>query len=97
MAYEYLRQNRSAPILAWAALSYYGVFEEMTGAKFPILDLYGAADYRGIRGPAGERAQILRALPGSRQMAVPEGGRFLAGGEKAVLREVEAFLESAAR
>ncbi len=97
MTYEYLRQNRSAPVMAWAALSYYGVFPEMAAAKFPILDLYGAADYRGIRGPAGERAQLLRALPGSKQLAVPEGGRFLAGGDKAVLREVEAFLDSVAR
>lgn len=97
MAYEYLRRNRGAPVLAWAALSYYGVFPEMTGAGFPILDLYGAADFRGIRGPAGERAQILRTLPGSKQLAVPEGGRFLAGGEKAVLREVADFLDALAR
>ena len=97
MAYEYLRQNRGAPVFAWAALSFYGVFTEMAGAGFPILDLYGATDYRGVRGPASERAQILRGLPGSKQLAAPEGGRFLAGGEKAVLREVGAFLESAAR
>jgi hypothetical protein len=94
MTYEFLRQNRGAPVLAWAALSYYGVFPEMAGAGFPILDIYGAADYRGIRGPAGERAQILRALRGSKQLAVPEGGRFLAGGEKTVLREVADFLDA---
>lgn len=97
MAYEYLRQNRGAPVFAWAALYFYGVFTEMAGAGFPIFDLYGATDYRGVRGPASERAQILRGLPGSKQLAAPEGGRFLAGGEKAVLREVGAFLESAAR
>jgi hypothetical protein len=97
MAYDYLRQNRGTPLLAWAALSYYGVFEEMAGANFPILDLYGASDYRGIRGPAGERAQILRGLPGSKQLAAPDGGRFLAGGEKTVLREVPAFLDAHAR
>lgn len=97
MAYEYLRQNRSAPVVAWAALSFYGLFPEMAAAKIPILDLYGATDYRGIRGPAGERAQLLRALPGSKQLALPEGGRFLAGGEAAVLREVENFLDSVAR
>jgi hypothetical protein len=97
MAYEYLRLNRGAPLLAWVALSYYGVYSEMAGATFPILDLYGAADYRGIRGPAGERARILGALPGSKQLALPEGGYFLAGADAAVLREVAAFLESAAR
>lgn len=97
MAYQFLRQNRDAPVLAWAALSYYGGFPEMAGAKFPILDLYGATDYRGIRGPAVERAQILRTLPGSKQRALPEGGRFLAGGEAAVLREVETFLDAVAR
>lgn len=97
MAYEYLRQNRGAPVFAWAALSYYGVFTEMAGAGFPILDLYGAADFRGIRGPAGDRAQILRTLPGSKQLAVPDGGRFLAGGERTVAREVAAFLDALAR
>ncbi|MEK6246238.1 MAG: DUF3530 family protein, partial [Pseudomonadota bacterium] len=88
MAYEYLRRNRAAPVFGWAALSFYGVFEDMAGASFPVFDLYGAADYRGIRGPANERAQILRSLPGSKQMAAPDGVRFLAGGEKTVLREV---------
>jgi hypothetical protein len=97
MAYDYLRQNRGAPLFAWAALSYYGVFKDMAGASFPILDLYGASDYRGIRGPAAERAQILRTLPGSKQLAAPDGGRFLAGGEKTVLREVAAFLDAHAR
>ena len=97
MTYDYLRQHRGAPVFAWAALSYYGVFTDMAGAGFPILDLYGATDYRGIRGPAAERARILRSLPGSRQFAAPDGGQFLAGGEKTVLREVAAFLDSLAR
>jgi hypothetical protein len=97
MAYDYLRQNRGVPLFGWAALSYYGVFKEMAGANFPILDLYGASDYRGIRGPASERAQILRTLPGSKQLAAPDGGRFLAGGEKTVLREVASFLDAHAR
>jgi pimeloyl-ACP methyl ester carboxylesterase len=93
MAYAYLRRTRGAPVAAWASLSFYGVFEEIPGAGIPVLDLYGAGDYRGIRGPASERARILAALPGSRQFAVPEGGRFLAGGEKTVLAEVSAFLD----
>lgn len=97
MAYHYLRQHRGAPVFAWAALSFYGVFKEMDRAGIPIFDLYGAADYRGIRGPAGERAQILRALPGSKQLAAPDGGRFMAGGEKTALREVAAFLDALAR
>ncbi len=97
MTYHFLSQNREAPVRAWAALSYYGVFKDMTGARFPILDLYGAADYRGIRGPAAERAHILRSVPGSRQLAAPDGGRFLAGGEKTVLKEVAQFLDAALR
>ncbi len=97
MANDYLRRNSDAPVSAWVAMSFYGVFDAVGGPGFPILDLYGAADYRGIRSPAGERARILRARPGSRQFAVPEGGRFLAGGEKTVLREVAAFLDAVAR
>jgi hypothetical protein len=95
MAYDYLRRHRDAPVAAWAALSFYGVYEDLARAPFPVLDLYGADDYRGIRGPARERRRILDTVPGSRQMAVPEGGRFLAGGEKAVVREVAAFLDEA--
>ena len=100
MAYEYLRNLRhapAAPLSAWVALSYYGVFQEMAGARLPIFDLYGAADYRGIRAPAEERARILRALPGSKQLAAPDGGRFLAGAEQTVLREVAAFLDGVTR
>ncbi len=97
MAYAYLADHRDAPVFAWAALSFYGVYDRLGGPGFPILDLYGAADYRGIRGPAAERLRILAQRPGSRQLAVPEGGRFLAGGEKTVLREVGAFLDAAAR
>lgn len=91
MAHDYLQRNRDAPVWAWAALSYYGVFEAM---PFPVLDLYGKSDYRGIRGPAGERKRVLDKMPGSRQLAAPDGGRFLAGGEQTVLREVAAFLDT---
>lgn len=97
MSYEFLRRNRDAPVFAWAALSFYGVFEDVAKARFPILDLYGRSDYRGIRGPADERKAILDAIPGSRQLAAPDGGRFLAGGEKTVLREVAEFLDAASR
>lgn len=97
MTYEYLRRNRDAPVAAWAALSFYGVFRDIAGAAYPVLDLYGAADYRGIRGPAAERRRVLDTVPGSRQRALPEGGRFLAGGEKAVLAEVARFLDESVR
>ena len=95
MTYEYLRRNRSAPVAAWIALSFYGVFEEIARAAYPVFDLYGESDYRGIRGPAGERRRVLDTVPGSRQLAVSTGGRFLAGGEAAILREVPAFLDDA--
>jgi len=94
MTHAYLRANRGAPVAGWAALSFYGVFDGITGAAFPVLDLFGARDYRGIRNPARDRAEILRALPNSKQLAVPEGGFFLTGGEKTVLQEVTAFLEA---
>jgi hypothetical protein len=97
MTYHYLTQARGKPPSAWAALSYYGVFKDVAGARFPILDLYGVNDYRGIRGPAAERAHILRGIAGSRQVAAPDGGRFLAGGEKTVLHEVEMFLGASLR
>ena len=91
MAHEYLRRNGGAPVSGWAALSFYGVFEQM---PFPVFDLYGRNDYRGIRGPASERRRVLDKVPGSRQLAAPDGGRFLAGGEQTVLREVPAFLDA---
>ena len=39
MSYEYLRRNRDAPVFAWAALSFYGVFDELGRAPFPVFDL----------------------------------------------------------
>jgi len=95
MAYEYLRRQRKAPVFAWAALSFYGVFDEVSDAPYPIYDLYGADDYRGIRWPAYARKLVLDTVPGSKQLAVPGGGYFLAGGEATVLREVAAFLDAA--
>ena len=97
MTYDYLMRNRQAPVSAWAALSFYGVFEEIARRPLPVLDLYGRSDYRGIRGPAGDRKAILDKLPGSRQVAAPDGGRFLAGGERTVLKEVAAFLDETIR
>jgi hypothetical protein len=91
MAHDYLLRNRDAPVSAWVALSYYGVFEPM---PFPVFDLYGKSDYRGIRGPASDRRRVLEKVAGSRQLAAPDGGRFLAGGEQTVLREVPAFLDA---
>jgi dienelactone hydrolase len=93
MTYAYLRRTPDAPLAAWVALSFYGEFPELAKVRFPVLDLYGSDDYRGIRGPARDRKQVLDGLPGSRQLAAPDGGRFLAGGEKTVLREVPAFLD----
>ncbi len=97
MTYEYLRHHRDAPVFAWAALSFYGVFEEMARAPFPVFDIYGESDFRGIRNPARDRKRALDTVPGSKQLAVREGGRFLAGGEATVLREVPAFLDAALR
>lgn len=97
MAHDYLRRERGATVFAWAALSFYGEFGEIGGEGFPVLDLYGADDYRGIRWPAAVRARVLQARSGSKQLAVPGAGRFLAGGERTVLREVAAFLDAIAR
>lgn len=97
MFYSWWRARRDPAIAAWVAMSMYGAFDQLAGAPFPVFDLYGKNDYRGVRGPADDRKEILDKLPGSRQLAAPDGGRFLAGGEQTVLREVGAFLETAAR
>jgi len=95
MAYAYLRATPAPPVATWVALSFYGSFDDLSGFRFPIYDLYGASDYWGIRGPSIMRAwKLAAAAPGSRQLALADGGRFLAGGEKAVLREVAAFLDA---
>lgn len=94
MAYAYLKATPSPPVAAWVALSFYGGFDDLSSLRFPIYDLYGAGDYWGIRGAAFGRAWKLRAVPGSKQLALDDGGRFLAGGEKSVLREVAAFLDA---
>lgn len=94
MFHGWWRTQRDPAIRAWVAMSMYGVFEGVKGAPFPVFDLYGRNDYRGVRGPADDRREILDGLPGSRQLAAPEGGRFLAGGEPTVLKEVAGFLEA---
>lgn len=94
MAYAYLRATPSPPVAAWVALSFYGGFDDLASMRFPIYDLYGAEDYWGIRGSSLGRAWKLRSVPGAKQLALPDGGHFLAGGEKSVLREVTTFLDA---
>jgi hypothetical protein len=98
MAYHWLKREPQAPLFAWAALSFYGGFDDdMPKLAFPVLDIYGADDYRGIRWPARGRKRVLDRIAGSKQIEVAEGGWFLAGGNAAVLREVAAFLDAAPR
>jgi hypothetical protein len=97
MTYHWLRNTRDPPLFAWAALSFYGGFGDgMPALAFPVLDIYGARDYRGIRWPAGGRKRALERVAGSKQVEVAEGGWFLAGASATVLREVAAFLDGAA-
>lgn len=98
MAYYWLKREREAPLFAWAALSFYGGFDDdLPKLAFPILDIYGANDYRGIRWPAWGRKRVLDRIPGSKQLSVAEGGYFLAGGSAVVIREVASFLDTAPR
>lgn len=98
MTHAYLKRQTQAPLFAWAALSFYGDFDdEMTKLGFPVLDIYGASDYRGIRWPARGRKRVLAGIAGSKQIEVAEGGYFLAGANATVLREVSTFLDAAPR
>lgn len=94
MTYHWLGRAPQAPLFAWVALSYYGGFDDMPKLAFPVLDMYGADDYRGIRWPARGRKRLLDRIPGSKQVEVAEGGWFLAGGTATVLRETAAFLDA---
>lgn len=95
MAGRYLRERlREVPVSGWVAMTSLGRMEGFAGAPFPIFDLYGGSDFRDARGFAGARKRVLDTIPGSRQLAAPDGGRALAGGEKTVLKEVPDFLDS---
>ena len=94
MTYHWLGRTPQPPLFAWVALSYYGAFDDMPKLAFPVLDMYGADDYRGIRWPARGRKRLLDGIPGSKQVEVAGGGWFLAGGTASVLRETAAFLDA---
>jgi len=95
MTYHWLKRSPQAPLFAWVALSFYGSFDDdMSKIAFPVLDMYGANDYRGIRWPARGRKRMLDRVNGSKQIEVSEGGWFLADGTATVLREVAAFLDT---
>ncbi|MBA3777318.1 MAG: DUF3530 family protein [Betaproteobacteria bacterium] len=96
MTYHWLKRSPQAPLFAWVALSFYGSFDDMPKLAFPVLDMFGADDYRGIRWPASGRKRMLDRVDGSKQIEVADGGWFLAGGTAAVLREVAAFLDAKA-
>jgi hypothetical protein len=98
MTYHWLQRSPRAPLFAWVALSFYGSMDDDVATfGFPVLDMYGAEDYRGIRWPAWSRKRVLDRVAGAKQVEVADGGWFLAGGHAAVLRETAAFLDAAKR
>ena len=98
MTYHWLQRSPRAPLFAWVALSFYGgMDDDVATFGFPVLDMYGAEDYRGIRWPAWGRKRVLDRVAGAKQVEVAEGGWFLAGGHATVLRETAAFLDAARR
>lgn len=61
-------------------------------AGVPVLDLYADRDFEAVLADAPQRAQTLRALPGSRQQRIDGSDHFFAAREPQVLAAVLAFI-----
>lgn len=96
MSSDYLKNNPNAPLFAWVALSITNDTLGSLGAiKFPVLDLYGEKDLPQVLENNKARAQALKKIKGSKQVAVPQADHFFDGHDDALLDHTRNFLDAA--
>jgi alpha/beta superfamily hydrolase len=85
MALDYLKHNPAAPLAAWVPLSISdGNLSGLPRMAFPVFDIYAQKDFAVVLAKRNERADVLRTIPGSKQVMVFGADHFFAGREKEV-------------
>jgi len=97
MANQYLIRTDDPAVGAWVFIGILQGLEEMYRIKIPVLDVFGSNDWTVTMWGAPEREKQIRAVPGSRQVMVPDAKHFFEGREEDLLRIIVAFLDGVFR
>lgn len=85
MALDFLKRNPAAPLAAWVPLAISdGELSGLPRVIFPVFDVYAERDFEVVLAKKNDRAAVLRALPGSKQVMVFATDHFFAGREREV-------------
>lgn len=85
MALDFLKRNPTVPLAAWVPLAISdGDLGGLPRVAFPVFDVYAERDFEVVLAKSNDRAAVVRALPGSRQVMVFGADHFFAGREREV-------------
>lgn len=85
MALDFLKRNPAAPLAAWVPLAISdGDLAGLPRVTFPVFDVYAERDFAVVLAKKNDRASVLRAVPGAKQVMVFATDHFFAGREKEV-------------
>jgi pimeloyl-ACP methyl ester carboxylesterase len=93
MANQYLIRTDDTSVKAWVFIGILQGLTEMFRIRIPSLDVYGGNDWTVITQTAPERAALLKDLPGSTQVMVPEATHFFERREEELVKVITGFLD----
>ena len=93
MANQYLIRTDDTSVKAWVFIGILQGLTEMFRIRIPSLDVYGGNDWTVITQTAPERAALLKGLPGSTQVMVPEATHFFERREEELVKVITGFLD----
>jgi alpha/beta superfamily hydrolase len=98
MVNDFLARRPDTRLTAWVPVAISsGQFDSISGARFPILDIYAEKDFEVVLQGAAERAKLLRGLKGSRQAMVYGTDHYFARKEKEVAALIDQLLTPLAK
>ena len=94
MSDHFFAQHPDNPIKVWVCIGMPVAFTGLQKAKPVVLDLYGDADFKSVKGGAPQRAKASAHLPGSRQIMAKDSDHFFNDREAVLLKHVGDFLKA---
>lgn len=96
MSEYYLRSATTAPFAAWICMGFGGELV-LPARPIPILDVYGGNDQPAVLHEAAQHRDVVRRVPGSRQLAIAGADHFYTGKESELAAALLAFIQATAQ